>query len=72
MTTQPRRDWRSLLDDLNPGDAIQVDCGSTMAVGSFVQLRTAPCGVWLLEVKTRRNTQEIPVREIESMTRYDQ
>lgn len=58
------RKWQKLLDDLEPGDSIEVDLGAVLVKGRYDSISRSKSGKWFLFVKSRKRTEEIPTRDI--------
>lgn len=63
------REWRHLVDDLEPGDRIEIDCGDTMIAGKFLRLFRNESRRWMCELRMGSRVELAAMSEIKSMRR---
>jgi hypothetical protein len=51
------------IDDLEPDDRLEIDCGSDCIVGFFQRLYCEK-GTWFIEVKNKKGKQIVPTKEV--------
>lgn len=61
------KSWQRLLDDLEPGDRIEIDCGDTAIRGDFDGLFRSEAGKWMIAVKVGKRQELASTREIEGL-----
>lgn len=62
-----RAKWQQKLDDLDPGDFIEISCGSTIVEGRFVELTRAAKGKWFIAVRYGKRTELVATNEIDNI-----
>lgn len=63
--------WQRLLDDLEPGDLIGVECGNVLIHGRFDGLFRSEAGKWMVAVKVGKRQELATTREITGMHRRE-
>ena len=59
--------WQKILDDLEIGDKVEIDCGDTLIVGKFLRLFKSDAGKWMMEVQVKKRVELVTTKEIERL-----